>query len=386
MPERINISAPHIDVDAAIVDIKKVLESGMMAQGPRVALAEKAMAAAFGARYGIAYSNGTSSLRGALIAGLAAREGVGAAEVDRFIDGKQVIIPAFSFNATLNSVVGAGGTARVVDITESDYGIDRRRAESVTGSDTAAIMPVDLYGQAADISTEDNAFRGLTIIRDAAQAHGATLRGRPIVEHGHATSTSFYPTKNVAGGGEGGGILTNDPNIDKVARWYRNQGMSAPYVYEMIGENARMTDIQAVILELSLGGMVAANARRRANAALLSEGLAAVPGITLPQTHEGREHVWHQYTVTVDPDEFGMTRDDLRTRLDAHGIGCGIYYPKTMTNHPSYRDHPRIIKDPTPVADEVAQRVLSLPVHPKVSPMDIERIVGTIEKIQRGEL
>ncbi|MEO5949062.1 MAG: DegT/DnrJ/EryC1/StrS family aminotransferase [Candidatus Saccharimonas sp.] len=380
---RINISAPSIDKDAAMQAFQEILESGQMASGSRVKLAEEAMAHAFAADHGVLVSNGTVSLRTGLVAGLAAREDVGMAHVDRYLTGKEVIIPAYSFNATLNSVLQTGATAHAVDIRPDDFGMDITAMNEARNGNTVAVMPVDLYGQAAGIRRDDDAVKDLFIIRDAAQSHGAELDDSPIINNGDVVSTSFYPTKNVAGFGEGGGIVTDSEEIARVARIYRNQGMSAPYVYDMVGDNLRLTELQGAVIEVGLRGLVVANQRRRENAALLSAGLSDIRGITTPETLPGRTHVWHQYTVLVDQDEFGIDRGALQRALNEHGIGSGVYYPKTMTDHPSYENHPRIIKDPTPVADRIAQQVLSLPVHPGVSAEDIERIVETIKLIQK---
>lgn len=381
MSERINISAPYVNKELALQYITEALEMGQIAQGPGVRMAERAVAEALNAPYAALYANGTASLRGALLSSVASRFS-GEQYVDRFIDGKEVIIPAFSFNATLNTVLDAGATARVVDIREDDFGIDAEHAHSMVSPRTVAVMPVDLYGQAASVDRSDTRFSELAIIRDAAQAHGAEINGSPLTDHGDAVSVSFYPTKNVAAP-EGGAILTSNEDIDRIARVYRNQGMSAPYVYDMLGDNLRMTDIHAAVLRANIGYLAMANARRGENAAQLEEQLRGLDGLITPKVQDGRNHVWHQYTVRIQPEDFGINRDELRERLDAQGIGSGVYYPKTMTDHPTFKDHPRIIMEDTPVADRIAQEVLSLPVHPGVSSLDIERIGNTIKEIQK---
>ena len=385
MKDRINISSPEIDIERSMAGIREVLQSGQMAQGSKVGIAEETMARFFDAEHGVLVANGTVSLRAALVAGVAVKHNIEISEIDRVLPNSQIIIPSFSFNATLNSVLQTGATARVVDIDPVDYGLGVEETKSVIEDNTLAVMPVDLYGQASSVTSWDGHFKSVAVIRDAAQAHGAELKGKPIVRHADAVSTSFYPTKNIAGGGEGGGVITDVAKIAEIVKIYRNQGMSAPYVYEMIGDNLRMTDIQAVILQIGLERAKEANIKRNQNAAMLTIGLKDIDGIIIPEVKEDRNHIWHQYTIQVDPKVFGISRDGLRDSLSELGIGTGIYYPKTMTNHPSYSDHPRIIKEPTPNADLISQRVLSIPVHPKLSVNDIERIVETIKKIKVGK-
>ena len=160
--------------------------------------------------------------------------------------------------------------------------------------------------------------------------------------------------------------------------------MSAPYVYEMLGDNLRMTDIHAAILRANIGQLAYVTARRNENATLLSEGLEDVSGLVIPRIQERRNHVWHQFTVRIQADEFGMDRDELRDALNERGIGSGVYYPKTMTDHPVFTDHPRIRLESTPVARKIAKEVLSLPVHPGVDQQSVYRIIDTIKDIKRG--
>lgn len=382
MAERINISSPNFDKKAILEGLKEVLESGQVSQGTVVKEVEEMMTEKFESRYASAFSNGTSSLRTALIAGAAAVSNIDKKYIDREMKHHEVVIPAFSFNATLNTVMQSGATARVVDISEADFMLNDQAAEGALNSKTIAIMPVDLYGQASIVSKNNPTYEGLAIVRDAAQAHGAMLQGKHLVEHGDAVSLSYYPTKNI-GAPEGGAVLTNNEDVDTIARIYRNQGMSQRYVYEMSGDNLRMTDIHATFLKVGLSGLSDVTEKRRINAGLLSEQLRDTPGLVIPAELSGRKHVWHQYSVLVNAAEFGVDREELARLLDEEGIGSGIYYPKVMTDHETFRDHPQIIKEPTPVADRIASSVLSLPVHPGLSLNDIDRIADTIKSIQR---
>lgn len=382
--KRIEISSPYVDTDSVLDKLRVALGRGQMAQGPIVAEVEESMVDAFDAGYAAALANGTASLRTALVASVTAKHAVDKKFVDRYLPEKEVIVPAFSFNATLNTVMQVGATACVVDINADDFCLDRKQALDVMSEKTVAIMPVDLYGQPADISSADTEFSNIAVVRDSAQAHGATLRGEAIVHHGDATSLSFYPTKNISAP-EGGAVLTDNREIDEIVRIYRNQGMAQRYVYEMAGDNLRMSDIHAAILSANLGSLAIVTARRQENATLLSQALEDVEGIRVPALLDGRGHVWHQYTILVE-DDFGVSRDQLAQKLNENGIGSGVYYPTTMTDHETFRNHPRIVKHDTPVADSVAKKVLSLPVHPGVGLREIDRIADTVVGIKNGRL
>ncbi len=381
---RIEISAPYINKEEALANIAQALESGQIAMGPQVLEAEAVMRESFGSEHAAALTNGTASLRAALVAATAVKHNIQEEYIDRKLADSQVVVPAFSFNATLNTVLQTGARARIVDINPDDFCIDREATLNALTSNTVAIMPVDLYGQPSEITTKDAAFSEVAVVRDAAQAHGARLNGEAIVSHSDATSLSFYPTKNIAAP-EGGAVLTNNADIDRIVRIYRNQGMQQRYEYSMMGDNLRMTDIHAAILRANLGLLSMFTARRQENALALTDALDGIEGLTVPKVMPGREHVWHQYTVLINED-FGIDRGSLHTKLNENGIGTGVYYPKTMTDHQTFRDHPRIWAEETPVADRIATQALSLPVHPKVSSSDIDRIGDTIIKIQKGEL
>jgi dTDP-4-amino-4,6-dideoxygalactose transaminase len=383
--ERIEVSKPQIDVEASLVNLTAALESGQIAQGRQVAAAEEELRQNLDAEHAAMVSNGTAALKAAVIASICRVRGINPSYVDRELPKFNVIVPAFSFNATLNSVLQIGAMAKVVDIRKSDYCIDPDAMLDAVDEDTVAVMPVDLYGQAVDTTSVESILkeRNIALVRDAAQAHGAQIGGEHIVKHADAICLSFYPTKNISAP-EGGAVLSNDEKIDQIVRMYRNQGMSQRYVYGMSGDNLRMTDIHASILRPNIGKIAIFANRRAENAALLSEGLSQVEGITIPAIDKNRRHVWHQYTIMVEP-QFGLDRDQLHDELDKAGIGSGVYYPKSMVDHDTFRNHPKISVGPIGVTEEVAQKVLSLPVHPGLTEGDIHRIVETISKIQKGE-
>lgn len=364
-PAHIPIS--HVSVGAeeerAVVE---VLRSGLLAQGPQVAALETAFAEIHQVRHAIAVNNGTTALVAAMQA-----LGIGA--------GDEVITTPFSFVATLNAILEAGARVRFADIRD-DYTVDPDAMAALVGERTAVLLPVHLYGLAADLPAIDAVAQrhGLAIIEDAAQAHGATIGGRAVGSFGLGTF-SLYGTKNVTSG-EGGLVTTNDDALADRLRLLRNQGMRARYQYEMAGHNYRLTDLQAAIALPQVHRLDKINAIRQANAARLSAGLAGVPGLLVPPVPDGRSPVWHQYTVRLTG-EATLNRDELAARLAEAGIGTGIYYPRLMHDYACYREHPLITLDDTPHAAEIAGQVLSLPVHPGVSEGDLDRIVDTVRTL-----
>ena len=343
--------------------VLEVLRSGMLAQGPRVAELEDAFAQVHGVDHAVAVNNGTTAL-------------VAAMQALQIQPGDEVITTPFSFIATLNAILEAGGRARFADI-GPDYNIDPAAIEALVTDRTRVVMPVHLYGLPADMDpiVDVAARRGLSIVEDAAQAVGATLGGRPVGSFG-VGSFSLYGTKNITCG-EGGMLTTNDATVADRLRLLRNQGMRARYQYEIAGHNYRLTDIQAAIVLPQLRRLKAIVEARQANARALSDGLAGIPGLALPAIPAGREHVWHQYTVRVTPDA-ALDRDGLSARLTEAGIGNGFFYPRLMHDYDCYRDHPLVSPDETPFARQVASEVISLPVHPGLSPGDVDRIVDAV--------
>jgi perosamine synthetase len=351
------------EIDAAV----RVLRSGNVAQGPEVAAFEAEFAALVAGRHCVAVNSGTSALLLALI-GL------------RIGPGDEVIVPSFTFAATANAVRLAGATPVFADIDPDTFCLDPDATAAAIGPRTAAIMPVHLYGHPADMARIGGlaARYQLAVVEDAAQAHGARYAGRPAGSFGLGCF-SFYATKNITTG-EGGAITTNDSGLADRLRVLRNQGMRERYVYEMVGHNYRMSDLHAAIAMPQLDRVDRNIAARQANAQALSEGLAGLPGLSTPTQLEGRTHVWHQYTVQVD-EQARIGRDELAAGLGERGIGCGVYYPKLVSDYTCYRDHPRVIAEDTPVAARIARQCLSLPVHTALTEVDVAAIVGAVREL-----
>jgi perosamine synthetase len=365
----IPISAVRLGPEAERLAVE-VIRSGMLAQGPMVQRLEERFAGLVGARHAVAVNNGTTAL-------------VAALQVLDLTPGDEVITSPFTFVASLNAILEAGATARFADIGTDDFCVDPAAVAAAVGPRTRVLMPVHLYGQAADMpalsALADE--HGLHMVEDAAQAHGATVGGRGAGTFGLGCF-SFYGTKNLTTG-EGGMITTDDDALADRLRVLRNQGMRARYQYEMAGHNYRLTDLQAAIALPQVADYRDALARRRRNADRLGEGLDDVAGLRVPRQLPGREHVWHQYTVQLT-DEAPVDRDELIGRLTEKGVGCGVYYPRLVFDYECYRDHPRVIADGMPVAQRVTERCLSLPVHQHLSESDVDTVIAAVREVMKA--
>lgn len=343
--------------------VDRVLQSGMIAQGPEVEAFEREFSEQLvSGRPVVAVNSGTSGLHLGLLAA-----GVGA--------GDEVIVPSFTFAATANSVALTGATPVFADIDPETFTLDPRAVEAVITERTKGIMPVHLYGHPALLGqlTRLADRYHLDIYEDAAQAHGAALDGRPVGTFGAFAMFSLYPTKNMTSG-EGGMIVTATDELARTARLLRNQGMERQYENEIVGFNARMTDLHASIGRVQLSKLTAWTQQRRENAAYLSEHLA---GVEIPVERPGATHVYHQYTIRVPEDRDGFARA-LR---EEHQVGSGIYYPIPNHQLPSLASFAEEID--LPETHRAAKEVLSLPVHPSLSEEDLDRIVTAVNSVAR---
>ena len=353
----IHIALPQIGVEekAAVLE---VLSSGQLVQGPRVREFEERFAAWCGVRHAVAASSGTSALHAALLA-------------HEIGEGDEVITSPFSFIASANCALFVGARPVFADIEPDYFTLDPEDVIRKITPRTRVIIPVHLYGQPCNmdaIAAIAGAHR-LVIIEDACQAHGAVFRGRRVGAWGTACY-SFYPTKNMTTV-EGGMITTNDDRISERARLIRDHGAPKRYQHELLGYNLRLNELQAAIGLAQLPRLAGWNAQRQANAAYLTERLNGVPGVVTPSVREGAIHVFHQYTLRV------KDRATLARRLSRRGIGYGTYYPTPIHRQPLYR---RLgYDDDLPCADAASREVLSLPVHPSLSLIDLDRIVDAVK-------
>ncbi len=359
---RVRISAPQLGPEVEDL-VLAVLRSGHLAQGPMVERFEALCTVMAGTAHAVAVANGTVALDAAL------------AVLD-IGPGQEVITSPFTFAATINAILRSGASVRFADIGD-DFTIDCGSVAALIRPATAAIMPVHLYGLPADMRalTSLAVSRGLAVVEDAAQAHGADVDGRRAGSFGTGCF-SFYATKNVTSG-EGGCVTTDDSMLAERLRALRNQGMRTRYDYAMIGQNWRMTDVAAAIAIPQMERLDEIITSRRRNAAELTSLLAGTPLVTTPRVPAGRGHVWHQYTVLLDR---GVDRDRVAASLSSDGVDAGVYYPGLVWDHDAYRDHPNVHRGDTPTARDYTSRCLSLPIHPGLSPGDLERVAAALDR------
>lgn len=357
---KVPIAKPIIG-DKEIENVVEVLKSGMIAQGPKVEEFEQKFAEWVGAEYGIAVNSGTAALHVALLAC-----GIG--------EGDEVITTPFTFIASGNSILYTGARPVFADIDMKTYTLNPDSIEDLITEKTKAIMPVQLYGQSADMDRINEIAEkyGLIVIEDAAQAHGAAYNGQKVGSIGDMSCFSFYPTKNMTTS-EGGIITTDDEELAEKARIFRAHGATVRYHHDAIGYNFRMTDISAAIGLAQLENIDEFNEKRIANAAYLNEGLKDVDGVITPYCADGSKHVYHQYTIRVEKGD----RDDWVDIINDCGVGTGIHYPIPLYNQPIYRALG--IEGNCPNAELAADNVISLPVHPSLSKEDLDIVIEAVK-------
>ena len=365
--KRIPIAAPQIGVEERNA-VMAVLESGQLAQGPVTARFEKEFAAWCGVRNAIAVSSGTAALHLLLLA-----HGIK--------EGDEVITTPFTFAASANAALFVGARPVFVDVEPETGCLDPNLVEAAITSRTRAIVPVDLYGHPAAIDElKSIATRhGLILIEDACQAHGAMINGRKTGALGVDAAFSFYPTKNMTTG-EGGMVTTDDDEFAARLRPLREHGARERYRHEVLGYNFRMTDIASAIGLAQLARLDGFNVQRRRNATRLTKALNGQAGYTVPMERPGYTHVYHQYTVRIHDDR----RNAVQRRLADMGVGSAVHYPIPVHRQPLYASLGYAALE-MPVAETLADEVLSLPVHPALSEADLDRVsAGFLEAVKKG--
>ncbi|HOK44777.1 MAG TPA: DegT/DnrJ/EryC1/StrS family aminotransferase [Bryobacteraceae bacterium] len=344
------------EINAAVLE---TLESSQFVLGTQVAAFEEEFSQYVGARFGIGVNSGTSALHLALLAA-----GIG--------PGDEVITVSFTFVATVAAIVYTGAKPVLVDIDPRTNTIDPALVEAAITDRTKAILPVHLYGQPADLDPliEIAQRHNLTIIEDAAQAHGAEYKGRRVGSIGDLGCFSFYPGKNLGAYGEGGMVVTNNPEYARKIRMLRDWGAEQKYQHVLKGYNYRLEGIQGAILRVKLRHLEAWTEARRGHAALYSERLAA-SGLRLPASVPNTRHVFHVYGV------FTPERDQLREALNRQGIQTGIHYPIPVHLLPAYADlgyQPGSL----PHSERAAREELSLPMFAELTEEQIGRVCDAV--------
>lgn len=344
--------------------VTSVFSRGDYILGKDVSLFEQEFNSYLGMEHGVAVASGTDALHLAL----------------RALDispGDEVIVPANTYIATFLAVSLAGGVPVPVDIDPDTYNIDPNLLEPAITSKTKAIIVVHLYGQPVDMEPviEIAQLKGIPVIEDACQAHGATYKGKKAGTIGKIGCFSFYPSKNLGCYGDGGYITTNDQEISGKIQLLRNYGQSPKNVHKCIGYNSRLDTLQASILRIKLPHLDSWNESRKKHAKRYTDLLRNIPLVT-PTIASDREHVFHLYVVRVS------NRDNIQQILTEQGIQTGIHYPIPPHLQKAYK-HLNYSPGDFPVTEKYAQEILSLPMYPELTDSMIDYVVESIENIVR---
>jgi dTDP-4-amino-4,6-dideoxygalactose transaminase len=361
------VKVPYFDLPAQIRSVRpeldqaiaRTLDSCAFALGPEVVRFEGDFAKFIGSRFCIGFNSGTSALHVAM----------------RLLDigpGDEVITTPFTFIATSWAIAYVGAKPVYVDIDKRTMNMDPALLERAITPRTKAIMPVHLYGHPFDLDPilEISKRRGIPLVEDAAQAHGARYKGRPVGTFGEISGFSFYPGKNLGACGEAGALMTDRPDYAKRAGTLREHGSSTRYFHEEVGYNYRMEGIQGAVLGVKLAHLPAWTAARRRTAHRYHELLRATP-LVLPVEEPWAESVYHLYVVRHP------SRDRLREHLEKNGVGSALHYPlplhlQTCFSSLGYG------KGDFPVAERAAQNCLSLPVYPEMTDAQVDYVAGVI--------
>lgn len=342
--------------------LESVLERAAFVGGPEVQRFETEFADYLGVGHCVGVANGTDALEIAL-----RTVGVG--------PGSEVILPANTFIATAEAVVRAGASPVLVDVDDECLLMDPRKVADAVTARTRAVIPVHLFGQAAPVEQIllglDGS--GVDVVEDAAQSQGARRIGQAAGAFGSVSATSFYPGKNLGAAGDAGAIVTSNAEVARLCRLLANHGSERKYVHEVVGFNSRLDTIQAVILNAKLARLDKWNDARRQAAERYHEMLAGVPGVRVPQTLSGNEHVWHLYVIRV------ANRNRVLGHLQENGVGAGIHYPQPVHRTDAFREF-ELGGSGFPVSEAAAEEIVSLPLYPHITVEQQERVVDVLRE------
>jgi dTDP-4-amino-4,6-dideoxygalactose transaminase len=370
-------AVPQCDPKAAYLEqrreiddaVRRVLDGGWYILGPEVEAFEAEFAAYCGGAAAVGVSNGTDALTLAL-------------EAMGIVPGDVVATVSHTAVATVAAIEMAGAIPALVDV-DGAYGMDpdglaALLRDPAIGPRVRAVIPVHLYGQAVDMDAvcAAAADRGVPVLEDASQAHGARWRGRRVGSLAAAAAFSLYPTKNLGALGDAGILTANDPALAERARAKRQYGWRARYVSDEAGRNVRLDEVQAALLRVKLTALDEANRRRAAVAARYDAAFADLD-LELPLRRPGAEHVFHQYVVQTPH------RDALRAALTAAGVGCAVHYPQPVHRQPAYAGRLPVGPAGLSATDRLTDRILSLPMFPQLSEVQIERTIAAVRAFHR---
>src|SRR5213592_2673931 len=353
--------APFIEeFDGAI---REVIESSAFAGGPFVERFEREFAAYCGSKYAIGVGNGTDALWLTLLA-----LGIG--------EGDEVITVPNTFIATAEAITYCKARPVFVDVDQDTFTMNPAELESSLTERTKAIVPVHLFGQPADMDPilEFARAYGLFVIEDAAQAHGAEYKGRKAGTMGDAGCFSCYPGKNLGAFGEAGAVVTNDPELRKQIQVLRDHGQPRKYCHTLMGWNCRMDGIQAAVLSIKLRHLQGANLLRREHALQYNQAFSGIEGVATPFEADYARHVYHVYAIRV------QERDEVRRYLEEKGIGCAVHYPIPIHLQEACRNL-GYTAGAFPVAENLAEEFLSLPMFPELTEAQIEYVARCVSEV-----
>lgn len=342
----------------------RILREHAYVKGPEVKGLEEEFAAFTGVRRAVAVDSGTDSLYLPLRAVLD----------DRPADRREVIVPSFTFFATAGAVVNAGGVPIFADVREDSQNLDPASVARLVSDRTAAIVPVHLFGNPADLGAIRAALGGRKVfmLEDAAQAVDATVGGKRVGGLADAGSFSFYPSKNLGAAGDGGIFTTDDPEMADLVAMLREHGSSQKlYHHERVGKNSRMDEMQAAVVRRKLPHLPAWTAARQAIGARYSAAFADVRELATPCPLPGGTHVYHLYTLRA------QRRDALVAHLKSRQIGCGVYYPVPLHRQPCFAKHKPAA---CPVSDHLATEVVSLPCFPGLTVAEQDVVIAEVRR------
>lgn len=343
--------------------IEDVIKKGMFIMGPNVKTFEEEIASYFGVKHAVALNSGTD----ALILGVHALG---------IRPGDEVITTPFTFFATGEAISHFQATPVFADIDPNTFNFDPEQVEKLITPKTKAIIPVHIYGHAADMDpimalAEKH---GLKVLEDCAQSFGSLYKGKKTGSIGHGGAFSFFPSKNLGAFGDGGMFITDIDEVADTVRMLRVHGAKKKYFNEVVGVNSRLDEIQAAVLRCKLPHIDEWNDGRRAAAARYAEYLGDIPGVVTPFEAPYTRHVYHQYTIKI----LGGKRDQVKAGLEAAGISTFVYYPVPLNKLPVYAG---MDCGPLPVSDQCTEEVLSLPIWPKIGADVQKRVADEIRRL-----